>query len=455
MAERAEAAAGFAAEVDYPSTRSATYGLTLLFLAYVLSFVDRQVLALLVGPIRDDFGITDFEFSLLQGAAFALLYTFAGLPLGRLADRYSRRTIVAVSVFAWSALTCACGLTKSFTQLFIARMGVGAGEAGLAPPAYSIIVDSFRPQHMGYAMAVYKVGVTVGGGVAFVIGGTLFDYFTSLGTISLPIIGDLKPWQATFVALGAPGFVLAILFTTMLEPTRKGVVASAGSAGLESLPLSTVLRFLWQRKRVYLALFTGSSMLAMAGYGSAAWYPEFLFRNYGLSKSEGGAMFGSIYLVAGTLGVLAGPWFVEQLRRRGYADACVRTILIATALATVPAVVAPLAGSPAATFILLVPAIFLGATYLGVMAASFPPITPNQMRGQTTALYIFVTNILGMAVGTSVLAAFTDFVFQDDNALHYSLASVHALFYPLAMLLFWYCLPAYRTSVEEAGNWEL
>jgi MFS family permease len=138
------------AEADYPATGPALYGLGLLFIAYVLSFLDRQVVALLVGPIRDHFGITDFQFSLLAGAAFALLYTFAGLPLGRLADRYSRRTIVAASVLTWSALTCACGISKTFTQLFIARMGVGAGEAGLAPPAYSIITDSFRPQHMGY-----------------------------------------------------------------------------------------------------------------------------------------------------------------------------------------------------------------------------------------------------------------------------------------------------------------
>jgi MFS family permease len=222
-----------------------------------------------------------------------------------------------------------------------------------------------------------------------------------------------------------------------------------------SVPLKTVLQFLWHRKRVYLSLFTGSSMLAMAGYGSAAWYPEFLYRNYGLSKSEGGSIYGTIYLVAGTAGVLIGPWLAELLRRRGYTDAYVRIIAFTAACATVPAVAAPLAGSPTPTFVLLVPAVFLGATYLGVMAASFPPITPNQMRGQTTALYIFITNILGMAVGTSVLAAFTDFVFKDDNALHLSLASINAIFYPCAVLLFWYCLPAYRESVEEAGNWKI
>ena len=444
---------------DYPPTGAAVYGLALLFIAYVLSFLDRQIVALLVGPIREDFGITDFQFSLLAGAAFALLYTFAGLPIGRLADRYSRRVIVAVSVFIWSALTCACGLSKNFTQLFLARMGVGAGEAGLAPPAYSIITDSFQPQHMGYAMSFYKVGVTVGAGLALVIGGALFDYFTAMaspaGLITVPLAGEIKPWQATFIAVGAPGFVLSLLLLTMTEPTRKGVLHQPGRDAQASVPLKTVMRFIWQRKRVYLALFTGSSMMAMAGYGSAAWYPEFLHRNYGLSKTEVGTIYGTIALVAGSIGVLAGPWLAEQLKKRGYADAYVRTILITAALTTVPAVTAPLAGSPLPTVLLLIPATLLGMTYLGVMAASFPPITPNQMRGQMTALYIFITNILGMALGGTVLAAFTDFVFKDDNALHLSIATANGLFYPLAVLLFWYCLPAYRKSVEETGHWQV
>ena len=180
-------------ETDYPGLGAAGYSLGLLFIAYVFSFIDRQVLSLLVGPIREDFGITDFQFSLLQGLAFALLYTFAGLPLGRLADRYSRRFILAGSVFFWSLMTCACGATKNFTQLFVARMGVGAGEAGLAPPAYSIITDSFRPEHLGYAMSFYKVGVKVGGGLALVIGGLLYDYFSSLGEVNVPLIGLVKP----------------------------------------------------------------------------------------------------------------------------------------------------------------------------------------------------------------------------------------------------------------------
>ncbi|MDP6374315.1 MAG: MFS transporter [Pseudomonadales bacterium] len=438
---------------EYPPLGAATYSLTLLFFAYVLSFVDRQILALLVGPIRDQFGITDFQYSLVQGAAFALLYTFAGLPLGRMADRHSRKWVIAVSVCFWSLATCACGMARSFTQLFIARMAVGAGEAGLSPPAYSIITDSFEPRHFGYAMAFYKVAVQVGGGLALVIGGFLIEYFTHLGPIHVPIIGVVQPWQATLISVGLPGLLLTLLLFTITEPRRKGVAVLED--GSSQLPVSTVARFLWRRKRVYLSLFLGSSMLAMAGYGSAAWYPEFLVRNYGMSKAQAGTSFGSILLSAGIIGVMVGPWIADRLAARGHSDAYVRAIMYASLLAIIPAVAAPLMGSAELTLIVLWPGVMLGAVYLGVMAASFQPITPNQMRGQTTAMYIFVTNILGMAVGTSVLAAFTDFLYQDDASLHLSIATANALFYPAAVALFAYCLAAYRTSMAEAGQWQL
>jgi len=437
---------------DYPGLGAANYALALLFLAYVLSFVDRQILALLVGPIRAQFGITDFQYSLLQGAAFALLYTVAGLPLGRLADRYSRKWVIAGSVCFWSLATCACGAAKSFWQLFAARMAVGAGEAGLAPPAYSIITDSYAPQHFGYAMAFYKSAVKVGGATALIAGGFLIDYYTGMGPIEVPLIGVVQPWQATLITVGLPGLLLTALLATIAEPTRKDVVVR--DDGATHLPVGTVARFLWQRRRTYLALFLGSSMLAMAGYGSAAWYPEFFVRTYGVSRAEAGSSYGMIILVGGTIGVMLGPWIANRLAAK-HTDAYVRAIMYASMIAVFPAVTAPLMGSKSLTLALLFPATMFGGAYLGVMAASFQPITPNQMRGQTTAMYIFVTNIFGMAAGTSILAAFTDFLYQDDGKLHYSIATANAIFYPSAVALFAYCLKGYRKSTEEIGKWRL
>jgi MFS family permease len=439
---------------EYPGLGSATYCLGLLFVAYIFSFIDRQILALLVGPIREDFGITDFQYSLLQGAAFALLYTFAGLPLGRLADKHSRKMILFVSVSFWSIMTVACGLTKNFTQLFLARMGVGAGEAGLAPPAYSLILDSFRPSHVGYAMSIYKLGVKVGGGLALIIGGVLYDFYAGFDALTLPLFGAIQPWQATLITVGAPGLLIGALMLTVNEPTRKGMAEHDGEPAGQ-IPLKDVAGFIWARKRLYLSLFLGSSCMAMAGYGAAAWYPEFFTRNYGFSKSAAGMWFGTIILVAGSLGVMFGAWLANRLAARGHTDSYVRAIMLTAVAAIIPAVAAPLAGSPTLTLIILGPATLLSGSYLGVMAVSFVVITPNQMRGQLTAVYIFVTNILGMAVGTSVLAAFTDFLYRDDALLHYSIATSVAIFYPAAALLFWYCLPAYRKAAEDTGSWKV
>lgn len=436
---------------DYPSLTTASYLLSLLFVAYIFSFIDRSILALLVGPIREDFGISDFEFSLVQGLAFSLLYAVAGLPLGRLADRYSRKLIVSGSVLFWSAATCACGLTKSFTQLFIARMAVGAGEAGLSPPAYSLILDSFRPKHVGYAMSFYKLGVKVGAGIAFVIGGILYDYWAGIGVITVPLLGDIKPWQMTLISVGAPGALLSLLLLTVDEPKRKDLANEDG----DGLPISTVFRFVWERKQVYLFLFLGASMMAMAGYGTSAWYPEMFYRNYGMSKSEAGVAYGTIVLVAGSVGVMLGAWLAQQLEKMGYTDSYVRAIFLTSMVGAPLMAIAPLTGDPTWNIILLWPGVIIAGSYLGVLAVSMVVITPNEMRGQITAIYLFVTNILGMAVGTSVLAAFTDFLFQDDALLHYSIATACGIFYPVAAISFWFALKPYRQAVKDIGNWSL
>jgi MFS family permease len=436
----------------YPSFRTANTTLIILFAIYVLSFVDRQILSLMVGPIRETFGISDFQFSILYGSAFAITYAIAGLPLGRLADQFSRKHIIAGSVAFWSVATCMCGLAKSFPSLFISRMMVGVGEGGFAPGAYSLVSDSYRPKHLGFAMAFLKSGVYVGSAVSLVLGGVLIEYFTSQEDLRFPLFGSLAPWQATFITVGAPGVLLALVMLLVREPVRRDMVVTAD--GNTRLPLRKVLGFLWVRKRTYLCLFVGSSMLSMASYGGTAWYPEFFIRTYGVSRTEAGGLYGSLLFICGLSGIFLGPVLAQVLAKK-HTDFYLRTILYASIVAAVPAVLAPLAGSKTLTLVLLVPALTFGSMYLGIMAASFQPITPNQMRGQMTAFYIFLTNIFGLAVGTSVMAAFTDFLFKDDSMLLYSIATANALFYPLAIGLFAYGLKAYRASMEEAGNWAL
>ncbi|MEM7219472.1 MAG: MFS transporter, partial [Pseudomonadota bacterium] len=329
--------------------------------------------------------------------------------------------------------------------------GVGAGAAGPAPPAYSLILDSFRPQHVGYAMSIYKLAVKIGAGVAFILGGVLFDFFDGIGTISVAVIGEIRPWQATMISVGAPGLLLALLLLTMTEPSRKGL-AKGTAAGDRQLPLRDTARFIGARWRVYVPLFLGASMMAMAGYGAGAWYPELLVRNYDMTKTEAGTIYGTITMIAGSSGVMLGAWLAQQMAKRGYTDSWVRTCFITSLLATPLMVGGPLSESEFWNIALLWPGMVMAGSYLGVLAVSFVVITPNQMRGQITAIYIFVTNIIGMAVGTSVLAAFTDFLYQDDALLHYSVATACGLFYPAAALLFWFCMPAYRRAVAEAAD---
>jgi MFS family permease len=200
--------------------RQANYALLVLLLAYILSFIDRNAMAVLVGPIRADFDISDFQYSLLHGFAFSMFYIFLGLPIARLADRGSRKSIITIGVFFWSLMTCLCGVAQSFKMLFIARMGVGVGEAALSPPAYSLLSDYFSSEALPRAMAIYTLGITLGGGLAYIVGGGVYEYFLLHGSPVLPLLGELRPWQLTFIVVGLPGFLLVALLSLIHVKVR-------------------------------------------------------------------------------------------------------------------------------------------------------------------------------------------------------------------------------------------
>ena len=308
----------------------ARWALTVLLLAYILSFIDRNVMAILVGPIRRSFEITDFQYGLLHGLAFTVFYTFLGLPIGRLADRKSRRTIVGVGVLFWSVMTCACGLVRSFGGLFVARMGVGVGEAALSPPAHSLLSDLFPAKLLPRAMSIFTLGITIGGGMAYMIGGWV------LGAVgdaewSLPLMRSLEPWQLTFILVGLPGFAIGALVWTIREPTRRGRTRGEG----EGAPVREVLRYFRAHARLYVGILGSVSMLSVLGYGTITWYVEMLIRNFGAEASQVGPKFGWIFIIAGSVGALTGGFAAERLGRR-YADANLRVVALAALLWVVP-----------------------------------------------------------------------------------------------------------------------
>ena len=431
----------------YPSSVSAWITVTILMVAYVLSFIDRQILNLLVGPIRRDLAISDTEMSLLMGLSFALFYTICGIPLGRLADTKSRRGLIAFGIIFWSAATAACGLAKQYWQFLFCRIGVGVGEAALSPAAYSLIADSFPPNRRATAMAVYGMGVYLGSGIAFLLGGLVIQFASAQGDVVLPVLGEVRPWQLIFLILGAAGVLFTLLMLAVKEPARRG--AGAGVA----VPLADVGRYIRSNRRTVLCHNFGFAGLSFAGYGSAAWIPTFYIRTYGWDAGQVGIIYGSLVAVFGCIGIVFGGRLADWLAKRGRSDANMRVGLYA-AMGALPLVLMfPLMPNALWATVLLAPTIFCLSMPFGVAPAAIQEIMPNSMRGQASAIYLFVITLFGLGLGPTAVALVTDYVFADDNALRYSLLIVTTLAVFGSVLLLWRGLSPYRESLQRLQQW--
>ena len=252
-------AAAAPGSAPYPSTATAWYCTVLLGLLYWLSILDRTIISLMVDPIKNDIGISDVQFGMLHGMAFAVTFSLFGLVAGMLADRSSRRVIVFVSVAVWSIATAACGLAREFWHLLLARVGVGAGEAGLNPCATSMITDMFPPARLTLALAVYALGASAGSGCAYLFGGVLVETISKADTFLLPLVGAVRPWQAVFFIIGLPGIALALLSFTMQEPARRGVLRQPSQPVSSSLlgNYQELWRFMRSRGRFFCAALFG------------------------------------------------------------------------------------------------------------------------------------------------------------------------------------------------------
>lgn len=431
----------------YPSNIRAWTTVSILMVAYVLSFIDRQILNLLVGPIRRDLAISDTEMSLLMGLSFAIFYTVCGIPLGRLADSNSRRGLIAFGVLFWSAATAACGMVRLYWQFLLCRIGVGVGEAALSPAAYSLIADSFPLERRATAISVYSMGVYLGSGLAFLLGGLVIKFASAQGDVMLPLLGEVRPWQLIFLALGVAGAFFTLLMLAVKEPARRG--AGAGVV----VPLSQVAGYIRKNRRTVLCHNFGFAGLAFAGYGSAAWVPTFYIRTYGWDASHVGIVYGSIVAVFGCLGIVFGGRLADWMAKRGRTDANMRVGLYA-AIAAVPFVLGfPLMESAFWASVLMAPTVFCLSMPFGVAPAAIQEIMPNSMRGQASAIYLFVITLLGLGIGPTAVALVTDYVFADDNALRYSLLIVTLVAIISSIILLGNGLKPYRESIERVRAW--
>jgi MFS family permease len=431
----------------YPSSARAWVTVAILMVAYVLSFVDRQILNLLVEPIRRDLLISDTQMSLLMGLSFALFYTVCGIPLGRVADTRSRRGLIAVGILFWSAATAACGMAKMYWQFLLCRIGVGVGEAALSPAAYSLIADSFPAERRATAISVYSMGVYLGSGLAFLVGGLVIQFASAQGDVTLPVLGEVRPWQLIFLILGVAGVLFTLLMLAVKEPARRG--AGAGVA----VPLSEVGRYIRANRRTVLLHNFGFAGLAFAGYGSAAWVPTFYIRTYGWDAGQVGIVYGSIVAVFGCLGIVFGGRLADWMAKRGRSDANMRVGLY-SALGALPMVTLfPLMDTAFWASLLMAPTVFCLSMPFGVAPAAIQEIMPNSMRGQASAIYLFVITLIGLGVGPTAVALVTDFVFADDAALRYSLLIVTTLAVLMSIILLAKSLKPYRESVTRLEQW--
>ena len=399
----------------------AWYVVVLCMIAYIFSFVDRQILALLIEPIRADLEISDTQFSLLSGLAFSLFYAFMGVPIARLADSRSRPAIIAAGIFLWSLATAATGLVKSFWHIFTARMAVGVGEAALSPAAYSMIRDLFPTEKLGRALAVYSIGSFIGGGLAFLIGGAVISALSDMQSIAVPLIGDMRPWQITFLVVGLPGVFLALIFSlTVKDPTR----SQAAQPDASKASFKDTLVFIRQNRQFFYALYGGFALTALPLYGLLSWLPAFLGRKYGLNPGEIGLILGPILLIANVGGVLCSGLLTDYFQKQGRSDASMRAGMIGAFCLVVPVSLFSVMPNLNLSIILIVASLFFASFPLATSAAAMQLASPPHMRAQVSALFLLISNLIGMAIGTTLIALITDYVFKNDLSVGLSVSIV-------------------------------
>lgn len=431
--------------IDDQPASSGAYGwyiVALCMIAYIFSFIDRQILALMIEPIRKDLAISDTEFSLLHGLAFSIFYATMGIPIARLADARSRPLIISAGVFLWSLATAATGLGKNFLHVFIARMGVGVGEAALSPAAYSMIADLFPKKSLGRALAVYSIGSFIGGGLAYLIGGVVAALVGDVEAVALPLIGEVRSWQVVFFAVGLPGVLLAaVFFLTVKDPPRT-------ADHDPSLPLSAVAKFIGSNRRFFIAHYGGFTLCALSLFALMSWTPAYLIRVHHLPTSQTGLILGVTLLVANVGGVLASGWLTDYFEKHGRDDAPMRAGMIGAACLTPAIFLFPFAPTLQLSVALIAIALFFASFPLATSAAAMQIASPPAMRAQISAIFLFLNSIFGLAIGGTLIALTTDYVFKNDLMVGHSAALLGGLAAVAAALLLRSGLKPYAALVE-------
>lgn len=428
------------------SSATAWWTVLLLGLLYIVSFVDRLALSLLVQPIQADLGLTDTQMGLLLGASFAFFYALFGLPLSLVADRGNRRWLVVAGVVLWSATTVLSGFANGFIMLLLCRLGVGLGEAVLSPAAISMIGDLFTRERRALPLAVFVTLGAFGAAGSFILAAAVLQWVGA--GLAFPFVGVLEGWRATLVLIGLPGLVLAGVFAaTVREPARTGPPSTVP-------PLTEAWRHFVPNARTYIGVFGGVGIAAMIGFGSAAWFPTFLVRAYGVTPQAAGYAYGGAAMLGAVSGAFTMPLLADRLLKLGFRDGLILPGLVCIVLTAgffIPAFTAP-------DFRTAVIFSGLGAFVLAALnqlpALTIQLVTPARLRGFYTASYLCLANIMGLGLGPSVVAFLSDRWFPTATGLGEALTTVAMLLSPLVFLLLLQAWRPARRSLRDATDLE-
>ena len=396
------------------------YVLFILILVYTFNFIDRQIVGILAVPIKADLGLTDGQLGLMGGLAFALFYTGLGIPVAMLADRFSRTWIMTIALVTWSAMTAVSGLATNFWQLFMARLGVGIGEAGGVAPAYSLISDFFPPNQRARALSIYSFGIPIGSAIGIVFGG---------------VIASLINWRYAFFFVGIAGILIAPVFRmTIREPKRGQNDRNRGQVKAPGLRL--ILKTL-SDKPSFWVMSVGASFASMMGYGVFFWLPSFFVRSYHLTLLNASLFYGTVLLIGGLAGIWIGGWMGDrfgQARRANYARIPAMAFLLSIPFYAL-AIMTP--NLTLAFFVLLVPTA-LGLVWLGPVISAIQHLVRPDMRATASAIFLFINNLIGIGLGTYAIGALSDILTAryGDESLRYSILAGTGFYIVAAALFF-------------------
>jgi len=449
----AATAALAAPDAAYPPRGYAWTVVAILVATAVLSYTDRQVLSLLVDPIRADLGISDTQISLLLGTAFAVVYGVAGIPLGYLADRTSRRNLIFCGVIVWTIGTLACGLSQSFGQLFAGRLVVGLGEAVLSPAAISLISDYFPPSRRGTAVACFLSGIAMGIGAAILIGGGVL-HFVQVGALAGTPLANEAPWRMVLLLIGAPGLLWALVILAIREPVRRGVEERSVSAARAATPASVATSAAprattdqappvgWSK---VIPIYIVVAIASLVDNAVGAWAPTLLIREFHMDRAQVGVELGIMLTVAFGGGVLIGGWLADRAGASGGWSRKLLVCLIAGGL------ILPVAASlNAASVSLVLPAIPAYFALSGIVTAcgfsAILDVVPNRSRGLAMSISFFLNVAIGGAVGPTAVAMASDRIFGAEAGLGPAIAVTVAISYAAAIVALIAALAKFRAA---------